>query len=423
MPDINPTPALPQELYDAAMEYLLPDLRTLRLCALVCRAWVPGARRLTHPTLHFPSHITPHTLRLLDLLECPMCTLPPTTRRLVFAGSRLPIKPPDADWFRPFLRFRHRFLGVRALVFRDLDWDVLNSDGWEEFWDSADGSAAGETAEPPAAETGTSHPSALQLETVSELVLDNVPFISFANVMDTVCNLPQLERLKFCVPPDSPMLPADDLDWARIYVPPRGLRELEITDVKVPTWFANVLPEQVPRLRVLKLGAAIPLGHWTVGEMVHSVARSLEELHFTVTTQDDIDAICERGLLRRTNLRHLRIAGLFNLYRKQRTFFDHVRACSEILSAVPAYSLENIVFEVAFVDYLLDGWTLMRDDASFWAELDMYLVGPAFPVLDEIKFVVHRDIRGITKKVLFPILPECVEENLIQIEDVPLPQD
>ena len=113
------------------------------------------------------------------------------------------------------------------------------------------------------------------------------------------------------------------------------------------------------------------------------------------------------------------MAGLFYLFREKKRFFSQVRACMSLLANIPADQLLQITFDVYFADYMAEGWQLMPEDRSFWTELDMFLAGATFPALEQVRFVVVRDARNITKSVLHELLPLCVELNRIQIDNLP----
>ncbi|KAI5893288.1 uncharacterized protein SCHCODRAFT_02621361 [Schizophyllum commune H4-8] len=191
--------------------------------------------------------------------------------------------------------------------------------------------------------------------------------------------------------------------WARETPVPESLRELDIMDLQVPAWImlANTAP--------------VPKELW---DTIDLISRTLEELEFHVSSAVILDAICS-GILHRTSLRQVRIAGLFYLFREKRRFFAQVRACMSVLANIPADRLVKITLDVYFADYMAEGWQLMEDDRSFWSELDMFLAGATFPALEQVRFVVVRDARNITKSVLYELLPLCVELNRIHVDNLP----
>ncbi|KZT07005.1 uncharacterized protein LAESUDRAFT_652307, partial [Laetiporus sulphureus 93-53] len=59
--EVDPPPAsfrLPQEIHDAILDHLHADFLTLKVCSLVCRAWLPTTR------LHLF-----HSIRLADMSQ------------------------------------------------------------------------------------------------------------------------------------------------------------------------------------------------------------------------------------------------------------------------------------------------------------------------------------------------------------------
>ncbi|KAI5830977.1 hypothetical protein K523DRAFT_11789 [Schizophyllum commune Tattone D] len=393
---------LPQELYDDAMAYIDTDrdIFTLYSCALVCRAWVPGARRFTHHTLRIPCHITPREIELFNLLDSPHCTLFPNVRKVIFDGTpaRLGIAPPDDEWMWPFTRLQSRFTGVRALEFLDIDVAAKTSDGWDAFWKPDKNMA--------------------WLEGILDLTFVRVSFMCFVFVMHRVHQCANLERLKLVRDSAGYPIPIMEPAWARETPVPESLRELNIMDTQVPMWIVLANTAPAPQLRVLKLAATVNFNDYDLWDTIDLVSGTLEVLEFHVSSAAVLDAIFS-GILHRTSLRQVRMAGLFYLFRERKRFFSQVRACMSLLANIPADQLLQITFDVYFADYMAEGWQLMPEDRSFWTELDMFLAGATFPALEQVRFVVVRDARNITKSVLHELLPLCVELNRIQIDNLP----
>jgi hypothetical protein len=76
---------LPGEIIDNIVKYLLSDRRAAASCALICKAWVPWSRSYVFSDIQLTGFCQDSKdIRLLPLLQSPVCTFLPFVRRLVF---------------------------------------------------------------------------------------------------------------------------------------------------------------------------------------------------------------------------------------------------------------------------------------------------------------------------------------------------
>src|ERR1700733_3510546 len=107
------TARLAPELIDRIIDFLHDDKRTLAVCSLVCRNWVPTSR------LHYIESmvIDPITVdRLVDLFQSPSCTISTVTCLEIKGETEASLDAFIA--IEPWLSK----LTIRRLILRDLKW-------------------------------------------------------------------------------------------------------------------------------------------------------------------------------------------------------------------------------------------------------------------------------------------------------------
>lgn len=192
---------LPQELIDQFIGHLRQDRNTLKVCGLICKAWLAGSRRhLFHSIYLMDSHVD-HFILLTKLLDHCYCTFASSIQHIEIWGG-------DEDgsfhgWLDPLLPHLPKLVSARSLFFIEAGHSNTSN-----LWRSL-----------------------IQVQQfthqITDLTLSSPGFRTFKQYIESICAFSSLVKLTYedngCV--DVAM--EDNPIFSR--APPKSLRVLDIT--------------------------------------------------------------------------------------------------------------------------------------------------------------------------------------------------
>ncbi|KAJ7457860.1 hypothetical protein FB451DRAFT_1274400 [Mycena latifolia] len=207
-PFISRCPALPPEITDSIIHELAPDFRALRICSLVCHAWLPASRYILHKALsirgediaHFLELIAPPentyfpslrsinislcengpTPALLHILPCLSCLTAIRISASLFHYDEFPTLPRLRTLELVGVQFRS-FASFTDLIFKVPHLKSLSIE--KTSWGSAEGWAPSE--KPDAIPSRSKSSPRLELDTFRVDLSDNLHFLEWLRSEET----------------------------------------------------------------------------------------------------------------------------------------------------------------------------------------------------------------------------------------------
>ncbi|KAF8959141.1 hypothetical protein BDZ97DRAFT_1412821 [Flammula alnicola] len=362
--------AFPQEIMDQFIDHLYDDRRTLKKCALVCRAWVPSSRYHLFSVINI-LHDSDYQRfdDLIQHLDHPLCT---------FASSSL---------------FAHEII----------KWSMISS--WQALLKSASFTTQ-----------------------ITHLILSNPSFESFERCMETIHSFPSLVVLEYNV--ENP----DDDEWALNLPTFRGSPPPPLRTLDIVSWDSTVqlawsqlmwkwLHRSQTRLSTIRLGAVISTDDISTSKLypfaqyLQFLGPSLEVLKVCFNDAPSISLFLDNvDIALNTSLRMLDLAGIFEFLAEAQSFDGKFSLLPLLLSRIPKAALATIKFEFGIYGPNFKLMAEVTNTNATWIAIDKLLAGSSFPVLTEVAFMVYRHhCEFEIEKYLELRLARCKQRGLLHI--------
>ncbi|KAK0216184.1 hypothetical protein IW262DRAFT_1398526 [Armillaria fumosa] len=413
-------PRFPPELFDRFIGFLHRDKEVLKVCSLVCRAWIPVSR------FHLFKRLSFHVVRSVyarskglyedkvKLLDSSFCTLFKHVRQISING----LVPPDgypvpaSSWLQPLAQYLNRFTSVTSLHLISMSTTSIRY-----ILD---------------APSFTSRITNMTLEAIICSNSNDLPYM--------LSYFPRLERLYYEVhfrdiSADSDLCPFCVMEHSAdrsartlaidgsLSLPPSTLQVISIEDyslysscysVATSTLYHWLCVSDHTRLRTLKLGYLSLKNRdemTALSSYLHGPGATLKHIRLGFKTEEAMDLFTNEleALSRCSCLETFHITSeIWPCDTSQEKFHHSLAKLSKFLLSLPITSMKKITFDISYT------WSLHSNPKQGpnpydFSALDRLL--HRFSVLEEITFKAD----GAQGASLRSSLPNCKKKGILSV--------
>ncbi|KAJ7152579.1 hypothetical protein C8R43DRAFT_1235603 [Mycena crocata] len=377
--------SFPPELVDNTLDFLYDDVLTLIKCSRVCKAWVPTARYhlWAMRIVHFGAAADAKTDRLVQLLSNPLSTLAPAVRR-VCVGSIS--KKRDLTKLMNKISSCSQVLQTsRSLYLRAITWKDIDEAARRSF--------------------------VSKFDSLTELVLSNIKFGSFDDMLSLLGSFPKLQRLYFVrVQWEDGAFPSLNLTF-----PALETLELDYGCQDVIAWLRLCSGKTFPRLSTfhLKQSDIIPSSEYffpAFAPALEHVEIAFYRLYLESLCYFDID-LSNNHALRSVHISHLQLNELGLSGADPLSNSVYLGWVPKIMASVTSLFLERLRLSI---------WVTAVSDIDLldWTSLQRIFLRPQFSALNSFvlemygKMYARADQKEVEKRI-FTALEGTKAANLL----------